>query len=64
MTLEETLKSVKEAFVGKSAEAEAKASEVNALSAKDIRAAKTLRGFFQSPGGQELLKKFSELGIL
>jgi chromosome segregation ATPase len=34
MTLEETLKSVKEAFVGKSAEAEAKASEVNALSAK------------------------------
>lgn len=34
MTLEETLKSVKEAFVGKSAEAEAKASEVNALTAK------------------------------
>ncbi len=38
--------------------------KLNALSAKDIRAAKTLRGFFQSPGGQELLKKFSELGIL
>jgi uncharacterized protein (DUF3084 family) len=34
MTLEETLKSLKEAFVGKSAEAEAKANEVNALTAK------------------------------
>jgi chromosome segregation ATPase len=34
MTLEETLKSVKEAFVGKSAEAEAKASEIVALNAK------------------------------
>lgn len=34
------------------------------LSAHDARAAKTLRSFFQKPGGQGLLVKFRELGIL
>jgi DNA ligase (NAD+) len=36
----------------------------SALSARTIRTVKTLRSFFQSPGGQELLFKFREMGML
>lgn len=35
-----------------------------ALSASDIRSAKSIRTFFQSPGGKELLVKFRELDLL
>jgi DNA ligase (NAD+) len=34
------------------------------LSAADTRAAKTIRTFFHSPGGEELLVKFRELGFI
>ncbi len=35
-----------------------------ALSASDVRSAKSIRTFFQSPGGKELLVKFRELDLL
>lgn len=38
--------------------------QLSALSAADIRAAKTIRSFFTMPDGAELLLKFRELGIL
>jgi DNA ligase (NAD+) len=34
------------------------------LTSVEVRAAKTLRMFFQTPGGQELLVKFRKLGVL
>ena len=34
------------------------------ISTADARLAKVIRSFFQSPGGEELLSKFKELGIL
>lgn len=37
---------------------------LTALSAADSRAANTIRSFFNSPGGQELLVKFREQGLL
>jgi DNA ligase (NAD+) len=42
----------------------AEEEKLTALSARDSRAAKTLRSFFKTAGGQELLVKFRELGIL
>lgn len=42
----------------------AEQEQLTALSAADIRAATTIRRFFHSPGGQELLVKFREQGIL
>lgn len=42
----------------------AEEGKLAALSARDSRTAKTLRSFFKTPGGQELLAKFRELGIL
>jgi DNA ligase (NAD+) len=41
----------------------AEQEQLTSLSATEIRAAKTIRSFFQSPGGQELLVKFREQGI-
>ncbi len=38
--------------------------QLAALSSTDLRAAKTIQRFFQSPGGQELLVKFRKLGLL
>ena len=38
--------------------------QLTALSAADIRAARTIRSFFIMPGGAELLMKFRERGIL
>lgn len=38
--------------------------QLAALSAADLRAAKTIRSFFSMPGGAELLMKFRELGVL
>lgn len=42
----------------------AEQEQLTVLSATDTRAAKTIRSFFHSPGGEELLVKFRELGIL
>jgi DNA ligase (NAD+) len=42
----------------------AEQEQLTSLSASDTRAVKTIRSFFQSSGGQELLVKFRELGIL
>jgi len=42
----------------------AEQEQLSALSATDTRAAKTIRSFFHSAGGQELLVKFREHGIL
>ena len=42
----------------------AEQEQLTPLSAADIRAAKTIRGFFHSAGGRDLLVKFRELGIL
>jgi DNA ligase (NAD+) len=39
-------------------------NKLNALSGRDARAAKTIRNFFKTPGGEELLVKFCRLGIL
>lgn len=38
--------------------------QLSALSAVDLRAARTIRSFFTMPGGVELLLKFRELGVL
>jgi DNA ligase (NAD+) len=38
--------------------------QLTALSASDLRAARTIRNFFTLPGGAELLIRFRELGIL
>ena len=42
----------------------AEQKQLTVLSTTDTRAAKTIRNFFHSPGGQELLVKFREQGIL
>ncbi|MGA7828655.1 MAG: NAD-dependent DNA ligase LigA [Geobacteraceae bacterium] len=43
---------------------EAKDEQLNVMPGRDRKAAKTVRSFFQSPGGRELLEKFRELGML
>jgi len=43
---------------------EAKDEQLNVMPGSDRKAAKTVRCFFQSPGGRELLEKFRELGLL
>ena len=42
----------------------AEEGQLTALSTRDTRTAKTLRSFFKTAGGQELLVKFRELGML
>jgi DNA ligase (NAD+) len=42
----------------------AEEGQLTALSKRDTRTAKTLRSFFKTAGGQELLVKFRELGML
>jgi len=43
---------------------EAKDEQLNVIPGSDRKAAKTVRNFFQSPGGRELLEKFRGLGML
>ena len=43
---------------------EAKEEQLSVMPGSDRKAAKTVRNFFQSPGGRELLEKFRELGML
>lgn len=40
------------------------AEQLAALAASDSRAARAVRSFFRSPGGEELLTKFREQGVL
>lgn len=43
---------------------EAKDEQLNLMPGNDRKAAKTVRSFFQSSGGRELLEKFRKLGML
>ncbi len=43
---------------------EANDEQLSVMPGSDRKAAKTVRNFFQSPGGRELLEKFCELGML
>lgn len=51
-------------FVSLDALLAAEEEELTVLAARDSRAARTVRSFFSSPGGEELLVKFRELGVL
>ena len=51
-------------FVSLDALLAAEEEQLTVLAASDSRAARTVRSFFHSSGGQELLVKFRELGIL
>lgn len=51
-------------FVSLDALLTAEEEQLTVLTASDSRAARTIRSFFHSPGGEELLVKFRELGIL
>jgi len=51
-------------FISLDALLAAEEEQLTALTASDSRAARTVRSFFHSPGGGELLVKFRESGIL